>query len=54
MRSGLPERIEEYTVVELDGLKVYVPKSASFTEEVVNIVDFTRRNGRVSVGVIVK
>ena len=48
--GGLPENIEEYSVVEVKDLKVYVPKNTS-TEEVVKIVDFTRRNGRVSVGV---
>ena len=48
--GGLPEKIEEYSVVEVNSLKVYVPNSTP-TDEVVKIVDFTRRNGRVSVGV---
>jgi hypothetical protein len=48
--GGLPEKIEEFSVVEVKDLKVYVHNSTS-TEEVVKIVDFTRRNGRISVGV---
>jgi len=50
VKGGLPENIDKYSVVEVNELKVYVPKDIS-NEEVVKIVDFSRKNGMISVGV---
>ena len=51
MKGGLPERIGDYSVTEVNGLAIYVPKNMSFTDDVAKIVDFKKRNGMVDVGV---
>jgi hypothetical protein len=51
VKGGLPEKIDDYSINEVDELKVYIPKSMSFADDVVKIVDFTKRNGMADVGV---
>jgi hypothetical protein len=51
VKGGLPEKTDDYSVVEIRDLKIYVPDSMSFTDDVAKIVDFTKRNGMTDVGV---
>jgi hypothetical protein len=51
VKGGLPEKIDDYSITEVNELKIYVPNSMSFTDDVIKIVDFTKRNGMVDVGV---
>ena len=51
MKGGIPEKTEDYSIVEIREFKIYVPDSMSFTDDVVKIVDFKKRNGITDVGV---
>ena len=51
MKGGLPERINDYSLAEVNELKIYIPKDLTFTDEFVKIIDFKKRNGMVDVGV---
>jgi hypothetical protein len=51
VKGGIPVKVDDYSLVEVKDLKVYVPKSASFDDGVVRIVDFVKRNGLTDVGV---
>jgi len=51
VKGGLPEVTEDYSIVEMGELKIYVPNSMSFTDDIVRIVDFKKRNGLTDVGV---
>jgi len=51
LEGGIPEVIDNYYTTEVNQLKIYVPKSLSFDDEAVKIVDFVKRNGMPVVGV---
>jgi len=51
VKGGLPARVDDYSFTEVNELKIYVPKSMSFTDDVAKIVDFKKRNGITDVGV---
>ena len=51
MKGGLPGKIDDYSIVNVNEFEIYIPKTMSFNEEVVKIVDFKRKNGMVGVGV---
>ena len=50
VKSGAPDKIENYNVVEAKELKVYVPKNDNYS--VINIVDFVMKNGLTDVGIL--
>ena len=50
VKSGAPEKIDNYNVVEAKEFKIYVPKNRR--ESLINIVDFVMKNGLTDVGVL--
>ena len=51
MEGGQPDVSENYSVVKVGDLKVYVPNETVFSGDIPRIVDFSRRNGQRDVGV---
>ena len=51
MKGGIPEKVEDYSVVELKEYRIYVPNGMSFADDIAKIVDFKKRNGITDVGV---
>ena len=51
LSRGRPEAVENYDLVEVGELNIYVPRSMSFEGDVPNIVTFARRTGPRGVGV---
>ena len=51
VRNGKPEEEAGYDVVEAGELRVHVPRSMSFEDDIPRIVIFPRRTGRRDAGV---
>jgi hypothetical protein len=52
VKGGLPEKTEDYSIVEVKELKVYVPNTISYSGDSLKIVDFRKRNGTTDIGVL--
>lgn len=51
VKSGAPADVSAFDLVEVEGLRVYVPRDKKFGDDIPKITNFPRATGHQDVGV---